>query len=57
MDAQIERMCDLFDGVHCMNCGKVTDQFYSAYNSPVAPAVCAECAKINQLQKERFAEI
>lgn len=43
MDARIERMCDEFDGVHCMSCGKVTENFVPAYNAPDAPAVCEEC--------------
>jgi hypothetical protein len=44
MDAHIERMCDEFDEVHCMRCGKATEIFFPAYNAPDAPAVCEECA-------------
>lgn len=44
MDDHIERMIDNFDEVHCMNCGKVTETFFPAYNAPDAPAVCEECA-------------
>ena len=44
MDAKIERMCDEFDGVHCMGCGKVTDNFFPLTSSPFSPAVCEECA-------------
>lgn len=48
MDAQIERMCDEFNNIHCMSCGKETDEFYPMYNHPAAPAVCGECAQYNR---------
>jgi DNA-directed RNA polymerase subunit RPC12/RpoP len=33
-----------FDGVHCMRCGKATDNFFPLTSSPSSPAVCEECA-------------
>jgi len=51
MNNQIERLFDEFDEKHCMNCGKETDTFFPAYDSPTAPAVCEECATINLKRK------
>lgn len=52
LESQIECMMDEFDGKHCMQCGKETEDFMPLHNHPASPAVCGDCIE-KEIEKIR----